>query len=580
MGAQSATGSNELVRIRLRSKGVTQALRCIVGAVIMTVLLPCALVQAQPAAPAGQVSLEGIPTVDRDRLDRKDPALPRQAPIVPPAPKPATAQASATPAPTVPLKRVRFQGSTIDPQRLAAAASVFAGAPLNSATLQKLANAITAVYAKSDIAFYAVSIPAQPMGDGVITIQVVEGRIARYSLAKTTSSTPTRLIDAQLAPLLADKPTHTPRLERTLSLLRDIPGQKLKADLRRTAKPDELELALDVDRKQVEVTLNVNNRGVVNVTTGVQAQLGIALNGILREGDSTRFSATVPFQPSRYQFYSGSHTTPLGADGTTLSLSGAYVRTRTREPEVRGEAKQFGVVVAHPLVRSYKRNLSLNLSLDGTNSENYFLDTAFGGFRTRTLRVGASWSVVSKTDGYAVSTSISQGLDGLGATPSIGYSEATYRKANLQLIALKQVTKKVSAKVGIRGQFTQDRLPTTERFALGGEGAGLAFRYGVLTADKAASADVELSWRLLGKDSASRGVTAFVYADGAVGRSFARPTYGLRTADYKLASAGGGFRVNPIAGWSATAQLAVPVKTPFSGFSRKAHFFFSVSRTV
>lgn len=426
---------------------------------------------AQPGnPPVGQARVDESPTIDRDRLDRQDAVLPRAAPSVPLPQAAPVASANVAAPGAQPLTRVRFEGSTLEPETLAGAAAPFAGAPINQATLQKLANAITALYAQSGIAFYAVSIPAQTASGGVLTIRVVEGRVATYTISKPTRSTPTRLIDAQLQPLLQERPAHRARIERTLSLLRDIPGQTVQANVRRTAVPDELALDLDVKRKQVEVTVNVNNRGVVNVVSGVQAQVGVAVNGALREGDTTRFSAYLPLQPSRYQFYSASHATPIGSAGTTLGFSGAYVRTRTRVPEVRGKAEQFAVVVAHPLIRSYKRNLSLNVSLDGTNSENYFLDTAFGGFRTRTLRAGASWSVIDSTDGYAASLSVSQGLDALGARRTLGYSEIGYRKANVQLVGVKQLDSTTSVRAGLRGQYTRDRLPTTERFALGGRG--------------------------------------------------------------------------------------------------------------
>lgn len=577
MRAQSLGRLCHLGRRRPQKDRLSAALRSMILLMLGGWALMVTPVAAQPSG--ASIDVEGVPTIDRDRLDRKEL----------PVPQPATTEPArsvradvAVPQPTTAatIRGVRFEGSTINPQTLAAASRVFAGASSTRQSLQKLADAITATYAKSDIAFYAVSIPSPTMAGGIVTIQVVEGRIARYTLVNPTRSTPVRLIDAQLQPLLADKPTHKFQLERAISLLRDTPGQTVKADIRRTNKADELDLALYVSRKQVEVTLNVNNRGVVNVTSGVQAQIGVAFNGLLREGDSTRFNAAVPFQPSRYQFYSASHVTPIGASGTTLGFNGAYVRTRTRNPAVRGEAKQFGVVLVHPLIRSNMRNLSLTASLDATNSDNYFLETAFGGFRTRTLRVGASWSVLGKNDGYAVSTSLSQGLDAVGARASIGYSERAYRKGNIQIIALKQIGAKVAVKAGVRGQFTRDHVPTTERFALGGEGAGLAYRYGVLTADAAISADAEVSWRLIGKDAVSRGVTAFAYADGATAKSYARPVFGLRGQTFSLASAGGGLRINPLKGWSATAQLAIPVKSPDSNFSKKPRFFFSVSRTV
>lgn len=535
----------------------------------------------QPVLGPGTVSVEGIPTIDRDRLDRQDPLLSRPVtnqPVLQPVPTTNTSPQAVSP--TTTMRGVRFEGSTLDPQILANAARVIAGAPLTRETLQKLTDVISEVYAKSDVAFYSVSIPAQTMAGGVVLVKVTEARISQYKITKITRSTPNRLIDAQLQPLLADKPTHKPQLERAISLLRDTPGQTVKAEVLRTSSPEDLELALDVERKQVEFTLNVNNRGVVNVTTGIQAQVAVALNGIIREGDSTNFSASVPFQPSRYQLYSASHSTPIGASGTTFGLNGSYVRTRTRQPEVRGEAKQFGMVLAHPIIRSYARNLTLTATLDGINSENYFLSTAFGGFRTRALRVGASYSNLGKTDGLGASISLTQGIDGLGARPSFGYSDTSYRKLNAQLVALKQVGSRITAKVGIRVQYSGDRLPTTERFALGGEGAGLAYRYGVLTADKAIAGDAEASIRLLGAAGSARTVSAFTYIDGVTGQSLSRPLYGLTKDNFSLASAGGGLRLNPIKGWFATAQLAIPVKTPTPGYGEKARVFFSITRTI
>lgn len=541
------------------------------GAVLAALVQPAL---AQGTAPEVNES----PTLNRDRLDRVDAAVPRaaapaQLPVAP------VSVAAATP-PQVALTQVSYEGATLAPETLDAATRPFVGSPLDRDTLQKLANAVSAAYAQSDIAFYAVSIPAQSGAGGVLVVRVVEGRIVEYKLASETRSTPKHLIDAHVRRLMRETPTHKSTIERTLSLLRDIPGQTVQASLRGTTTPGELALDLDVRRKQVEVSLNLNNRGVFNVTTGVQAQVAVAVNGMLREGDVTRLSAYVPIEPHRYQLYSASHATPIGSSGTTLGLSGGYVRTRTRGLDILGEAKQLGVVVVHPLIRSYKRNLTLTASLDGTNSNNYYLDTAFGGFRTRAVRLGANWSSIGKTSGYGLSLSLSQGLDGLGARAIEGYSKTGFRKANLQGTFVKEVSSKIAAKATLRAQYTPNRLPTTERFVLGGEGAGLAFRDGFLTADKAAAAGAELSWRVLGGKTDSRGLTLFAYADGAVANSYSRPLYGLPNSDYSLASAGGGARIAPIKGWTATAQLAVPVKIPFPEMSKKARFFFSVSRTL
>lgn len=568
----------------LREKcGMRQGWRRVVAscALLLAILsLPAWAAQPDPRADPFHDPLGPAPTIDRDRVDRQEPAIPRpQRPAPPPAsPAPPVADHAVPPAAT--LARVRYEGATLPQALLDRATAPFVGRQLTRETLQGIANAVSAAYAKSDIAFHSVGIPRQVVNGGELLVQVREGRIARYALRKETPSTPKSLIAAHMDRLMRDRPTHKSRLERTLSLLRDVPGQTVDAQLRTTAQPGELLLDLDVKRKQVDVTLNVNNNGVVNVISGVQAQLAVGVHGLLREGDSTRASAHLPFRPSRYQFYSLSHATPIGTNGTTLGVSAAHVRTRTRETDIRGEATQAGVSVSHALIRSYKRNLTLGLSLDGIDSENYFLDTAFGGFRTRVVRLSATWSSLGRKSGYAVAGSVSQGLDALGARAFEGYSETGFAKANLQATAVTELGKTTVLKLTARGQHTRDKLPSTERFALGGEGAGMALRVGELTADRALAASAEVSWKLPARTKAAgKGLTVFAYVDGALAHSVARPRFNLPARDYSLASAGGGVRAG-FGGWSATAQIAVPIKRPGENFSRTARFVFGISRAV
>jgi hemolysin activation/secretion protein len=579
MASARRSGGRRAELTNIRKRGIVLACALLLGAL-----------GQQPAAAQPQ-PLGQAPTIDRDRVDRLEPALPR-APDLPPAPPPGppsaiapSAIADPASAQAEPLASVRFDGSTLPPARLAAAVAPFIGRQLSRDTLQALANAVSAAYATSDIAFHSVSIPRQLVQDGALLVQVREGRIARYALRKETPSTPKSLIAAQMDRLMRDRPTHRSQLERTLSLMRDIPGQTVDAQLRTTERPDELLLDLDVKRKQVDVTLNINNNGVANVVSGVQAQLSVGVHGVLREGDSTTASANLPFQPNRYQFYSLSHTTPIGANGTTLGASAAHVRTRTQdrragETGIQGEATQAGVSISHALIRSYKRNLSIGLSLDGIDSENYFLDTAFGGFRTRVVRLSATWSSVGEKSGYALAGSVSQGLDFPGARAFDGFSETGFAKANLQATAVTELGKATTLKLTARGQHSRDRLPSTERLALGGEGAGMAMRVGELIADRALAGSVELSWKLPAKSKvAGKGLTVFAYADGALAGDVARPRFNLPAQDYSLVSAGGGLRV-AFGGWSATGQIAVPIKRPSDDFSRKARFVFGVSRAL
>ena len=547
--------------------------------IVLQFLLACALLlQGGAVARAAQSDpLNPAPTIDRDRIDRQAPVVkpvpPRVAPA-PPAPRVDERAAQA-----VTLARLRYDGSSLPRARLDVALAPYIGRQLTRETLQRIVDTINTVYQQSDVAFYAITVPRQVVSGGELTVRIVEARISQYAV-KGGDGAPTALIGAHMDRLMADRPTHKRALERRLSLLRDIPGQTIDAQLRTVGKPEELALDLRVKSKKIDVALNINNNGVLNVVSGAQAQLSVAVYGLLREGDATRVSGYLPFTPNRYQLYSASHTTPVGADGLALSISGAHVRTLTRDPEIRGRVSQGGVGLSYPLIRSYKRNLALSLSLDGVNSDNYFLDTAFGAFRTRVVRGSASWSAIGKKGGYAVSGTVSQGLDALGARAFAGFSEAGFAKANLQVAGVRDLGKGAAAKLTVRGQYARDKLPTTERFSLGGEGAGLAFRAGTVTAESAVSASVELSKKVLGPATAARGVTVFAYVDAALAHTVARPVYAIPADDFSLASAGGGFRVAPFGSWVASVQVAVPVKRAYPGERGKPRFFFSVSRSV
>lgn len=531
------------------------------------------------ALPAyGQLAPSNAPLIDRDRSDRVEPQIIQ--PAAPPAsPVPGPSVNAAPAAPAMMLTMVGYEGSTLPRVALDAATAPYIGKVLMRESLQGIAGAVAAAYAKSDIAFYAVSIPAQMLRGGALTVRVVEGRLKDYRLAGMSPSMPVSLIEAHMRRLMGDRPLSKRKLERALSLLRDVPGQTVDANIRQGGHPGELVLDLIIRRKQLQFGLLIDNSAVSNVVQGVQAQLSVTLNGMLREGDSTRISAYLPFYPDRYQYYALSHATPIGSDGMTLSANIAHVESRARNSLVKGEATLAGLSINYPVIRSYKTNMSVSASIDGVNSDNYYLDVRFGDYRSRTLRLGASWSHVDGGSGQALSAVVSRGLAALGARPFAGFSEAAFTKVNAQAVMAESVTRKLSVRLSLKGQYSRDNLPVTERFALGGRGAGMAFPTGMVTAERGIAGSAEITWSLPAKSPLLKNAALFAYGDGAAAHATARPVYGLRAQDYSLASAGAGVRIGLGAKWRASAEIAVPVKRPAFSGSRNPRFFFGLGRS-
>lgn len=536
-------------------------------------LLASAPASAQMAGPGEGAS---APVIDRERPDRVTPRIAPASPATSASPPP-TVETVSEPAAGIALTRVAYMGASLPAAQLDKAVAPLIGRPLTRETLQAVAKAVGDAYARSDIAFYAVSIPAQVPAGGQLIVRVVEGRVTNYQLAGLSPSMPVRLIDAQMRRVVRDTPLRKSVLQRALALLRDIPGQSVDARVRQNGAEGELVLDLIVKRKQVQIGLLIDNSGVSNVIDGVQAQLSVTANGLLREGDSTKVAGYLPFYPDRYQFYSLAHSTPIGGNGTTVLANIAHVDSRQRNQPIEGEATLAGVTVTHAVIRNNRTNLSVNASLDGIDSSNYFLDVRFGDYRSRAVRLGASWSQSDQRQGHALSAVVSRGVDIFGARAFTGFSEKAFTKVNMQAVAVRALSKRVSLKLTAKGQYSADKLPVTERFSLGGRGAGMAFRVGTRTAEQALAGSAELSWTPV-RAPPFQNSALFAYVDGAVAHGVARPFYRLPAEDLSLASAGGGVRVGIGAKWRLSAEVAVPVKRIDSRDSRKARFFFGIGR--
>ena len=513
--------------------------------------------------------------IERERADRRAPVpVLADRPPAPPVPETeAKVAAVETGTPEI-LREVVFEGATLPNAVLKSAVSGFVGQELGQTQVKAIADAVSKAYGRSDIAYFAVVVPPQVPKEGRLVVRVVEGTLTEHRIIDPTPSTPIRLIGSYVDNMKGG-PLRKSRLDRYLSLIRDIPGQKVSAKIVPLNQQGDLVLELTITRKQVELEVSLDNAGVANVINGPVVQASAKLNGTLREGDTTKFTANVPFAPDRYQYYSVTHETPIGANGLSLALAGAHLQTRTRSG-IEGEATLGSITAQYKVLRSGNSNITLSASFDALSSSNNFLDTTFGDFETRVVRLGAVASDGDNKQAFAISSILSQGLDGLGARPVMGFSETGFTKINLTSAFAQSIKDDLVLRVSARGQYSPDLLPVTESFALGGRGKGLAFLPGSLIADQGAGGSIELSQPIKIKSLVLPKVTLFTFADGSLGRVLARPLLGLDEDSVGLASAGGGIRFSLLSKLSATVEFAVQVASPDTLVERPPVVLFNI----
>lgn len=533
--------------MRLRSAGIARI-------ALLSVVLPCMAGSSLAQTPS--------PIVPKERPDqgrapqRSDPPpTRRQAPVE-----------SAAITPFV-LREIRVEGSSLPPQALAAAAKPFIGRTLDQAGLGVAADAIAGAYKRSNIALYTIIVPEQDFAGGQLRLVAVEGYLEAVEFDGLPDQHSDWLTKAYADKLTAERPLRRQTLERYVSLMRDVPGLRPEISLLEGGAEGAARLKVSASPRRYGGAAAINNRGT-RFLGRTQVQLDGDLYGAFRQGDHSRLTVAFPTDIDRFQYVALSHDQPIGWEGSRLQVSAGYLRTRPATLGLRGEAKSIGLTFSHPVIRSYTKNLNLSLGLDGLNSDNAFLGQAFSDERTRALRGLATYSWSSPRQFLSLNGGGSFGLDAFGArvsSPSL--SEVDFVKANARLGYDVQVSRRVTVRARAAGQYSNDRLPASEQFSLGGEAFGRAYESAFVAGDTGYGGSLEVAWRPSGASAMLRGTEIYGFGDRG------RVTYNARGAQPRvhgdIASVGAGVRVVVKEKVQVDIEAARGLENPIPSVDRK-----------
>lgn len=443
------------------------------------------------------------------------------------------------------------------PERVAQAARQFLGRPASRQTLVALAKAISDAYAKSDIALYTVAIPQQDFSTGQVRVLLAEGFVEDIVYPKGASP----LIHAYAERMRAEKPLSRRALERYLSLMRDIPGAKIEVALERGIKPGGVKLAITPTRKRFDANFGIDNRTQSGLGSG-QLRATAQANSLLCDGDRTDLVLLGATDLKRYQYVGLSHQTPLGSDGLALGLSGSWLRTRLKNLPVTGEAKTAGVSLSYPIIRSYKRNLTVSAGLDGLDSDAALLGAVLSSDHIRAARAAVGYSMIGDRDVLTAGFTVSRGLDILDARGTPGFTDTVFTKVMARAGYDRMLGKRFVGRLRMTGQYSADRLSGNERLAIGGPDYGRAFDTALLSGDRGVAGSFELGFRPE-LTRRLKGTEIYGFIDGAKVRINSRA--GFAASDYSLASAGGGVRLAYASKASLGLEGARVIDRPFAG---------------
>lgn len=503
--------------------------------------------------------------LDRNRADRVQP-------VTPAAPD-AAQQSPAAPAPVIEespdqtgtiIRAIRFIG-TKAPAPAARAAEAYVGKPATRAILQHIAAAVSGGYARADVALYSVLIPNQDISDGVLDVLLIEGQVEQVVVTDRSTGRARTLIAAIAQHMVGEKPLRKATLQRYVSLIQDVPGTRTDIDIVQGSARGMVRVVLTVTDKRNEFATGFDNRSGTTYRGG-EFTARATLFHLLRGGDQTDIDLGASANFRNYRYASLAHSTAIGGDGGRLALSLGYLKTRPRNTSISGDAKVAGLTYSYPLIRDYKRNLTASAGIDGLNSDNAAFGQLISSERTRAARFALGYVEARPKRTLSGGVTVSRGFDVLGARVTAPLAEAKFTKLNARASIDQAVGKRMVARLRLSGQYSRDRLPAAERFAVGGQDFGRAFEVAVISADRGAAALAELAVKPLMGSKIFGDTEVYGFVDGAKVRILYRGPFPGGTFD--LASAGGGVRLAYTSKAALFLEAAKPIDRPYAGYDK------------
>ena len=444
-----------------------------------------------------------------------------QPPVLPAKPTPALPQVgvgqrieapmTALPSgPTVQVKHIEVIGNrVIATTTLAALVADGAGKTLTLADLEALAQRITKHYRANGYFVARAYIPAQEVASGTIKMRVVEGNYGEFHL-KNKSLVRDDLVQAMLDDVKGADIVSLDTLERAMLIINDTPGvQVIRADVMPGTRVGTSDFAVDTKATApYSGYVVLDNYG--SVYTGKnRISFNADANSVTGRGDKLSLSGLAS---DTGELFNGrlSYGKPLAPNGlrgevalgsTQYSLGDIY-----KNLDAKGTAHVLDATVTYPLrrIRAQTMEVSVNVAykdlldkVDSTNTRTPKTSSAItAGWLLRDESPllgfdGLTRMTASLTLGeLQINDSEALAQDAAGAN-----TQGSFSKANLSLsrVSILPGAFSLTTSLNLQQSLSSKNLDNSERMAVSGSGAVMAYPSGELIGSNAVLAHIELA---------------------------------------------------------------------------------------
>lgn len=350
---------------------------------------------------------------------------------------------------------------------------------------------------------------------------------------------------------------------------------------RSSSAPHQYVASLTVTERRWHGLAYIDNRGPEALGREI-AQLSVGYRAVRPWVGQLRVDAAVAVDPDELTYVGAAGEHRITTGGTLLRWRAAHSTSTLpvagTERSVDHDRRRAVLDVAVPMARQTRVFADLNLALHGYDLAQD-LDDGQALRRDRIRAAAVSFDGAYAPDSrqrHRLTASVTQGLDGLGAKTwtrnDFDPVDGDFLVGRMDYRYQRQLDARWRAAADLHLQASGDRLPTSERFFIGGGRLGGAFDPATLSGDDGVGARLTIE-RTVAIDGVPFALTAFGYLDHSYVRS-----NGARPSDDAGSVALGARGVRR--GLSVTLEVALPVVSPQtpSLIDDDARLLFSVSQ--
>ena len=443
-----------------------------------------------------------------------------QFPQLPPTTLPPPAELlppSSTPNQTIPDKSIDtitvrqfiIQGSTVfSDADFNSILKPYIDKPISFLELLSVRSAITQYYVEQGYVTSGAYIPPQRLGDGVVTIQVIEGKLADIQV-KGNQKLNSKYISSRINRATSTPLNRDQLLEALQLLLLDPLIANVSAELSLGVNPGTSILTIEVEEADSFSTpVVIDNRRSPSVSS-FRRQLRIEEGNLLGQGDSLFLAYS---NTDGSDAFDGSYSFPLNANNSSLTISGGLSDNEVTERpfnilDIESSSNYYQLSLRQPLLRSPTQDLALGFTVSRRTSQVLFSpnDEVFGfpspganedGEITVTaLRFWQEYISRNSREVFALRSQFNLGIDALDATVNPnGEPDSLFFawQGQAQWVRLLGQNSRLLLRSSM--QFSSTSLVSLEQFGIGGIDSVRGYRQDRLLADNGifASAEVQI----------------------------------------------------------------------------------------